>query len=204
MIKNFPTMDGFTAALGTIYQFPLNITDALSLPRPEWTTIYARHVVSKDTAPSIWRAAAVNPAVVVEVENLSDAGLRTMREEAVDCWENMRLFIKAKAKWFKLIGVHPTVQERALEPTSHRQIQIFTLQDDYLARMFALGTQEVAAMAGLLHSVESAQANEPIGAITLEEFLWPVEDELEPWQQKRYDAALIGGYCAVQSSFAQS
>ena len=76
-----------------------------------------------------------------------------------------------------------------------RHVEIRTLHGDMLARMFAMGSAEIARCAHLLHMVGERQQNrEPEYGTTLKQFLWPRQEEVPDSDRARYDQALAGDY----------
>jgi hypothetical protein len=188
--------------IGVIYRFLANLTDVATIPRLDVTNVIIGGPTTR-SEPWIWRAAAENPAVCVSVEETSDAGATSLEAEARKAWQSMAEEFQRRGHWMSLIGLHEDIVMRAAEPFHLRAIEIRTMHDDMLARMFATGSAEIARVASMLHSIEEKQQDrEPEFKTTLQRFMWPVVDELPDWAQKRYDEALAGGYTVLQSRFA--
>ena len=188
--------------VGVIYQFLANVTDVATIPKLTHTTITVgdKATVSE---PWLWPAAAADRAIRVGVEETSDAGCASLNEEARKAWQSMADELRRRGNWVSLIGVHGDVIDRILEPLHLRHVEIRTLHDDLLARMFAMGSAEIARCASVLHLVEERQLDrEPEWRSTFERFLWPRQDDIPEWAAARYDEALAGGYQVVQSRFA--
>lgn len=200
-ITDHETSDG-RQALGVIYMFLANVTDVATIPVLSHTNILiGGHATTSE--PWVWRAAAANPSVCVGVEEVSDANCSSLVDESRKSWQSMADEIRRRTRWMSLIGLHRDIIDRISEPLSLRHIEIRTLHDDMLARMFAMGSAEIARCASVLHMVEERQQNrEPEYGSTLERFLWPRQDEIPDWARARYDQALAGGYQVLQSRFA--
>ncbi len=103
-----------------------------------------------------------------------------------------------------LIGAHREVINRVQEPVRRRLIKVYTLQDDFLAKMYAVGSADIARIAGVISRKDNeTKGDNFIGAIKLENFLWGLnETQLEDWQQQRYDRAVAGDYSLFISKYA--
>jgi len=188
--------------IGVIYRFLANLTDVATIPRLGLTNVFIGDQSTR-SEPWIWRAAAENPSVCVSVEETSDAGMTSLETEARKAWQSMSEEFQRRGHWMSLIGLHRDIITRASEPFHLREVEIRTMQDDMLARMFATGSAEIARVASMLHRIEEKQLDrEPEFKSTLQRFMWPVEDELPDWAQRRYDEALAGGFEVLQSRFA--
>lgn len=194
--------DKLSIAEGVCYTFPLNIADLAYLPHLTWTTIRIGPIVTPTSEPVVWRTASKRNDLCVELEAFSDAGTRTMIDEARACWEEMRQQVAKRVKWMKLIGVHPQICQRMVEPLCEREIQIRTLHDDYLARMFAVGSAELARASNLLHAYEGVMDQSQSSGTSLQNFLWGEDDPIPDWAISRYDRALAGGYRYINHTFA--
>ena len=200
-ITDHDTSDG-REALGVIYRFLANITDVTTIPTMTNTSVLIGPWATT-SEPWVWRADAANPDICVGVEEVSDSGGSSLNEEARKSWQSMSEEIGRRARWMSLIGLHRQIIERVSEPMHLRHIEVRTLHDDMLARMFATGSAEIARCASVLHMVEERQqSREPEYGSTLEKFLWPRQDEIPDWARTRYDQALAGGYQVLQSRFA--
>jgi hypothetical protein len=186
---------------GIIYSFAANLTDIATIPKLGWTNIIVGRPVTV-SEPWIWRIDAARQDICMEVEDESDAGLDTMKTEARKAWCAMSDEIVKRARWLSLVGLHRDIVDRAQEPLKLRQVEIRTFHDDMLARMFAVGSAEIARIAGILHDYEERTDREPIGSTTVEKFLWGQTDGIPDWAQARYDQALAGGFRVLQSRFA--
>jgi hypothetical protein len=143
---------------------------------------------------------AVRNDLVVELESVSDAGTKTILEEAQDVWEDMVAKIAKSCKWLKTIGAHQEIIDRATEFARLRAIEIRTLQDDLVPRMYAQGSADIARVAASLrHDEESLEGKEISKGAPFEQFLWPENSPLPKWAQNRYDRALIGNYQILDS-----
>ena len=201
LITDHETSDG-RPAIGVIYRFLANITDAATLPTMTNTSVLIGPWATT-SEPWVWRADAANPDVCVGVEETSDSGCSSLNEEARKSWQSMSEEIGRRARWMSLIGLHRQIIERVSDPMHLRHIEVRTMHDDMLARMFAMGSAEISRCASILHAVEESQLNrEPEFRSTLVKFLWPRADEIPDWAQRRYDEALAGGYEVLQSRFA--
>jgi len=191
-----------SVAVGTVYRFPVNATDFAAIPCLPWTVMRLGEVVKAEAEPALWRMAIKDPGHMLEIESISDAGLRTMQEEAIACWRTLGGNIKSRVRWMHLIGLHEHIQDRAKEPVCERMATVATLQDDFPAKLFAGNNAALAGIAGKLRAVENSLKPEPDQTLPLEAFFWDPEPVMEPWQQKRYDDALAGGFAVKQSTFA--
>jgi hypothetical protein len=185
---------------GVIYSFLANLTDITTIPRMTWTNVMIGPQVTT-SEPWIWRTDASQKEVCMEVEDESDAGLSSLKTEAKKSWSSHADEIYKRSRWFSLIGIHRDILERIQESTKLRRVEIRTIHDDMLARMFATGSAELARIAGILHDYEEKTDREPIGRTTLEKFLWGQTDTIPNWAQARYDQALAGGFRVLQSRF---
>jgi len=201
-VTGVPLDGALSVAVGTVYRFPINATDFAALPVLPWTVARLGAVIKTDSEPALWRTATKNPGLMIEIETISDAGSRTMQAEAMACWRTLGGNIKSRIRWMHIIGLHPHIQDRANEPVCERMATVATLQDDFPAKLFAGDNAAVAAIAAKISTIEKAQRPEPDQTLCLEEFFWDKEPVMEPWQQKRYDEALVGGFTVVHSSFA--
>jgi hypothetical protein len=186
---------------GMIYSFLANLTDVATIPRLTWTNIITGDPVTS-SEPWIWRVDAARHDICMEVEDESDAGLATLKCEAKKAWAALCSDITKRSRWLNLIGIHKDILARTCEPMQLRQIEIRTIHDDMLARMFATGSAEIARIAGMLHDYEERTDREPMGRTTMHNFLWGKTDEIPDWAQHRYDQALAGGFRVLQSRFA--
>jgi hypothetical protein len=187
---------------GVIYKFIANLTDIATIPRLDWTNIV---VGEKSTVaePWIWRSDAVDPSICVSVEEESDAACSSLVQEAKKAWQAMAVELTRRARWMSLIGLHRQIIARLQEPLHLRHVEIRTIHDDMLARMFATGSAEIARIASILHGLDERERDrEPEYRTTLKKFLWGMSDQIPEWAQSRYDSALAGGYRVLQSRFA--
>lgn len=189
-------------ATGVIYSFLANLTDVATIPHLDWTGIRVREPATV-SEPWIWRSDAADPSICVSVEEESDSLGSSLVSEAKKAWQSMSEEINRRCRWMSLIGLHRQIIARVREPLNLRHVEIRTVHDDMLARMFATGSAEIARVAGILHRIEENQRDrEPEYRTTLKKFLWGQTDEVPMWAQTRYDAALAGGYHVLQSRFA--
>lgn len=192
-----------TCVTGFHFSFFANLTDIATLPKLPWTTIFVGPPEDAGE-PMAWRMNASDASTFVELETISDAGLSTMLDEARKAWENFMTTIFRSARYMALIGAHEEVLNRVQEPTKRRLVKVYTLQDDFLAKMYAVGSADIVRIAGILarHDRESKNDNF-IGAMKLEQFLWGInESKLEDWQQRRYNRAMDGDYALFISKYA--
>lgn len=193
-------IDGELAdAIGTRYEFPCNVTELASLPFMTHTNIHIGDLMKMDV-PQVWRAAVKRPDICIEVEDLSDAKTKTIREEAISCWKVAHEQAISRSKWLNQIGVHPDLQFRLIEPFQARGVVITTLHDDYLARMFATGSAELCLAALLLHEDDPPFNEDDLIAQSYESFLWGGDQLLNEWQTQRYDEARQGRFEVIQGT----
>lgn len=199
-ITNHKHPDG-QQAIGTVYQFIANITDAATIPLPSYTTIKVG-AWQNPAEPWIWRAACANPEVCITVEDVSDAGTSSLKQEARKCWQSLSTDINSRCRRMSLIGLHEDIIRRISDPLQLRTIEVRTLHQDMLARMFAQGSAEIARCAGVLHMVDQRQQNrQPLAGTHLETFLWG-DDGIPETARRRYQQALNGEYEVVQKRLA--
>lgn len=200
LVSGVPGFD--TPVAGSIYRFLANVTDASTIPVLPWSVIHVGAYHSVARGPRIWRMNAERKDLVVELESVSDAGTKTLLEEARDVWQQMVLSIAGKAKWLHTIGAHTEILNRATEVNRLRQVEVRTLQDDMVAQMYARGSSDITQIAAQLHEIEDASDWVSVTAETpVEQFLWEAESMSIPkWAQVRYDRALIGNYNVIDHS----
>jgi hypothetical protein len=199
-IVDFP--DHEDSVTGFHFSFLANLTDIATLPNLPWTTIF---VDSPEEAgePLAWRMNATDQSTFVELETISDAGMSTMLDEARKAWQNLIATTFKNARYMSLLGAHREVIDRVQEPIKKRRVKVYTLQNDFLAKMYAIGSADIVRIAGVLSRKDSEDdADHFIGAIKLEHFLWGLnETRLEEWQQQRYDKAIAGDYSLFASKY---
>jgi hypothetical protein len=186
--------------VGTAYSFVANVTDVATIPILPWTVVYLGPFYSMPHGPRVWRMNAARQDLIVELESISDAGTKTILEEAQDVWDEMVAKIAKSAKWLRTIGAHQEVIDRATEFSRLRAIEVRTLQDDFLARVYAQSSADmVRTVASLRFDEECLESQEITEGVTLEKFLWPENPKLPKWAQDRYDRALVGNYRILDS-----
>jgi len=190
-----------TVCHGVKYHFLASLFDVSTIPQLPFTSVIVG-VLYGEHEPKVWRSNTVSRDFVIELESVSDAGTKSMQDEARSCWAQFKHDIKKKIQWMNLIGIHKDIQDRMLSPLTVRRVEIRTLQDDMLARMFACGTAEIARIAETLHHIEQETAKEP-GLISSKEFFWSSRDEEVPsWAAKRYADAMNNNYQTISTTFA--
>jgi hypothetical protein len=200
-IPDFPGQE--CCVTGFHFSFFANLTDAATLPKLPWTTIFVGPP-EEAGEPMAWRMNASDDSTFVELETISDAGMSTMLDEARKAWQNLMTTVFRSAHYMSLIGAHREVINRVQEPVRRRLIKVYTLQDDFLAKMYAVGSADIARIAGVISRKDNeTKGDNFIGAIKLENFLWGLnETQLEDWQQQRYDRAVAGDYSLFISKYA--
>jgi len=160
-----------------------------------------------EASPAYWRANATNPELVIELEQVSDAKLNSMADEADSCWRQFSHDVHKRVRWMNLLGVHSDIQARMLSPLALRITEINTLQDDMLAILYSASTTDMSKIAVRLRDLEhtkEVQDQEPI-VVSFQEFLWPAKTKSIPaWAAGRYAQALANQFASPASSFAPS
>ena len=206
LVSEVPLDGKLTTCHGVSYRFAASTWDVTTLPATSFTTVRVLAQLA-DVPPKVWRTNADRPDMILELEMVSDAKLNSMMQEAYNCWKAFAKGITERTRWMHLIGGHADIQKRMCSPLCVYRVEVRTLQDDYLARMYASGSAEIALQAELLHQVEQdiAPRNwDPI-PVAFKHFLWPGKsDEIPSWAAGRYAKALAGGFHTVQTSFADA
>jgi len=186
---------GLQTCEGFSYRLPASLWDITTIPIPTFTTVRICSQLA-NVPPRVWRSNTVRRGAVVELETFSDAKLRSMAEEAYRCWQQLAEDIKKRISWMHLLGGHEDIQNRMASPLVVYQIEIRTLHDDFLARLFAQGSADIAYQAEALHRVITAPRNtEPEPEVCeFTKFLWPCRQELPSWAAERYARALSNDY----------
>jgi hypothetical protein len=201
-------------AVGLIYRFLANITDAGTIPRVANTTVFVEPwetLGSRATSalertfnpregvtsePWIWRFADKEAAGGAVDEAEGGTAASALRQKARNSWNDLAGCIKRQIGTMRLIGLHEDIIARAADPLRLREIEIRTLRHDMLALMVAMGSAEIARCADVLRGVdEKTSDRKPLYKTTFEKFLWPVDAEIPEWARTKYDSAIADGYC---------
>jgi hypothetical protein len=201
-------------AVGLIYRFLANITDAGTIPRVANTTVFVEPwetLGSRATSalertfnpregvtsePWIWRFADNQANSSAADQGGSEPAASVPRQKARNCWNDLAGCIRRQIGTMRLIGLHEDIIARAADPLRLREIEIRTLRHDMLALMVAMGSAEIARCADVLRGVdEKTNDRKPLYKTTFENFLWPVDAEIPEWARTKYDSAIADGYC---------
>ncbi|MCK9587737.1 MAG: hypothetical protein M0Q93_00055 [Terrimicrobiaceae bacterium] len=189
-------LDGeLVEAEGFCYRFPASLWDVTTLPHMPFTTIRTCANLG-NIPPAVWRSNAVRRGAVIALETVSDARLKSMSSEAHACWSQFSEDIKKRISWMHLIGAHRDIQDRMASPLASYLVEVRTLQDDFLPRMFAQGSADIALQAEKLKAILDLPLNtrpKP-ECCSFQEFLWPGRNELPSWAADRYAEALNGNF----------
>ncbi len=186
---------------GWSHRFNASLTDISTIRLIPWTTVIILDPEDNVLAdPWVWRMDAVSDDVIVELECVSDAGTRSMREEAVESWRAITGKIHEAIRYFHLLGLHRHVLRRLEEPCVIRPVEIRTLQDDLPERMAATGSIEIGRLCEALR-LEQDREMIPV-RIRLEEFLWPrSRSTMTEQENARYARHLTGNFPEARSSY---
>jgi hypothetical protein len=203
-IQRFLVDDGpMCGSAVKIYLFSANIYDVLSIPSLPWTVVHISHApVQDDNGPAIWRMGMKNPGRVIELESVSDANTRTMREEAEASWCAFRQELAKRSGWMSLIGCHMDIISRMITPKLAHAVRVASMAPDFLERLYAEGNAEMARIAHLLNEFRKKPGESELGRAPMTEIFWPeVQDEItDPDLRQRYERASKGRFPVVSES----